>query len=72
MRPIRPLPPSATPRDTGLGNAPPGGIKPKALTPRAIPDANIVNPIRPKRMAKGGVTRADGCIKKGHTKGKMV
>lgn len=23
-------------------------------------------------MAKGGVTRADGCIKKGHTKGKMI
>jgi hypothetical protein len=26
---------------------------------------------RPKRFAKGGVTRADGCVKKGHTKGKM-
>ena len=25
-----------------------------------------------KKMAKGGVTRADGCITKGHTKGKMV
>jgi hypothetical protein len=24
------------------------------------------------KMAKGGVTRADGCISKGHTKGKMV
>jgi hypothetical protein len=23
-------------------------------------------------MAKGGVTRADGCIMKGHTKGKMI
>ena len=23
-------------------------------------------------MAKGGVTRADGCITKGHTKGKMI
>jgi len=23
-------------------------------------------------FSKGGVTRADGCIKKGHTKGKMV
>jgi hypothetical protein len=23
-------------------------------------------------MAKGGVTRADGCVTKGHTKGKMV
>jgi hypothetical protein len=26
----------------------------------------------PKKMAKGGVTRADGCISKGHTKCKMV
>jgi hypothetical protein len=25
-----------------------------------------------KKMAKGGVTRADGCVMKGHTKGKMV
>ena len=25
-----------------------------------------------KKMAKGGVTRADGCIAKGHTKGRMV
>ena len=24
------------------------------------------------KLAKGGVTRADGCITKGHTKGKMV
>ena len=24
------------------------------------------------KMAKGGVTRADGCITKGHTKGKQV
>jgi hypothetical protein len=23
-------------------------------------------------MAKGGVTRADGCVSKGHTKGKMI
>lgn len=23
-------------------------------------------------MAKGGVTRGDGCVKKGHTKGKMI
>jgi hypothetical protein len=26
----------------------------------------------PKKMAKGGVTRADGCVSKGHTKGKMI
>jgi hypothetical protein len=25
-----------------------------------------------KGYAKGGVTRADGCVSKGHTKGKMV
>jgi len=25
-----------------------------------------------KKMAGGGVTRADGCITKGHTKGKMI
>jgi hypothetical protein len=25
-----------------------------------------------KKMASGGVTRADGCITKGHTRGKMV
>ena len=24
------------------------------------------------KMAKGGVTRADGCVMKGHTKGKMI
>ncbi len=26
----------------------------------------------PAKFAKGGVTRADGCVSKGHTKGKMV
>lgn len=26
----------------------------------------------PDKKAKGGVTRADGCCVKGHTKGKMV
>ncbi len=25
-----------------------------------------------RRLAKGGVTRADGCVSKGHTKGRMV
>lgn len=25
-----------------------------------------------KKMAKGGVTRADGCVTKGHTKGKTI
>ena len=27
---------------------------------------------KPKKMAKGGVTRADGCCTKGHTKGKYL
>jgi len=27
---------------------------------------------RMHKMAKGGVTRADGCATKGHTKGKMI
>ena len=26
----------------------------------------------PVKKAKGGVTRADGCVTKGHTKGRMV
>jgi len=29
-------------------------------------------PPETKKMAKGGVTRADGCITKGHTRGRMV
>ena len=30
-------------------------------------------PIRgQKGYAKGGVTRGDGCVKKGHTKGRMI
>jgi hypothetical protein len=29
-------------------------------------------PGKPKAFAKGGVTRGDGCVAKGHTKGKMV
>jgi hypothetical protein len=29
-------------------------------------------PPSPREMAGGGVTRADGCITKGHTKGRMV
>ena len=27
---------------------------------------------RMHKMAKGGVTRADGCVSKGHTKGKII
>jgi hypothetical protein len=29
-------------------------------------------PASTDKKAKGGVTRADGCISKGHTKGKMI
>jgi hypothetical protein len=29
-------------------------------------------PVAAEKKAKGGVTRADGCISKGHTRGKMV
>ena len=32
--------------------------------PKAMP--------KPKKLAKGGVARADGCVSKGHTRGKMV
>lgn len=39
-------------------------------------NAASTTPPRPaapaKKMAKGGVTRADGCVTKGHTRGKMV
>ena len=38
--------------------------KPDVKTPKPLP--------KPKKMAGGGVTRADGCITKGHTRGKMV
>lgn len=30
------------------------------------------SPVPAKKLAKGGVTRADGCCSKGHTKGRMV
>lgn len=29
-------------------------------------------PKPPVKKAKGGVTRADGCVSKGHTRGRMV
>ena len=39
-------------------------------------NAASTTPPRPaapaRKMAKGGVTRADGCVTKGRTKGKMV
>jgi hypothetical protein len=40
--------------------------------PRDIDGGSAPKPKKPKAYAKGGVTRADGCVTKGHTKGKMV
>jgi len=52
----------------------PTPAKPRLLTPQDMPDP--VQPMRSggnvKGYAKGGVTRADGCAKRGHTKGRMV
>jgi hypothetical protein len=39
----------------------------KSLTSTAPPPAPA-----PEKKAKGGVTRADGCVTKGHTRGTMV
>ena len=36
-----------------------------STTPAPLPPST-------QKKAKGGVTRADGCITKGHTRGKMV
>lgn len=35
-------------------------------------EARLHKGATPTKLAKGGMTRADGCITKGHTKGKMV
>ena len=40
--------------------------------PRDIDGGSAPKPSKPKKYAGGGVTRADGCVTKGHTKGKMV
>jgi hypothetical protein len=42
----------------------PPAPKSSAPKPASVP--------KTKKLAKGGVTRADGCITKGHTKGRMV
>lgn len=50
------------------------GEKPEARTPpptqRSKPNSDVKMP--DKDFKSGGVTRADGCISKGHTKGRMV
>ncbi len=57
----------------------PDGIKDGVYTedsglppPQDIDGGSAPKPKKPKKYAKGGVTRADGCITKAHTKGKMV
>jgi uncharacterized Fe-S cluster-containing radical SAM superfamily enzyme len=40
--------------------------------PQDIDGGSAPKPRKPKAYAKGGVTRADGCVTKGHTKGAMV
>lgn len=39
---------------------------PKSMVKHEMAEAKMA------KMAKGGVTRADGCVTKGHTKGKQV
>ena len=51
----RATPPGTAPKRGSISMA---GVNPKTLLPG-------------QGFAKGGVTRADGCVKKGHTKGKM-
>ena len=45
--------------------------KPTPPQPPAPPPPSKRKPA-PKNYANGGVTRADGCIRKGHTKGRKV
>jgi hypothetical protein len=41
--------------------------------PQDIDGGSAPKPKKPKKYAKGGsVTRADGCVTKAHTKGKMI
>jgi hypothetical protein len=39
---------------------------------KAYNAASTTPPKPADKKAKGGVTRADGCVTKGHTKGRMV
>ncbi len=41
--------------------------------PQDIDGGSAPKPRKPKKYARGGsVTRADGCVTKGHTKGKVI
>lgn len=63
-----------------INNRPTRIGSPKDLTPperKRISDEMPMEPVpgeksKPKKYAKGGVTRADGVCKKGRTKGRMV
>lgn len=58
----------------GLGGAIPSAIARNAYSDdekRRMAQAMAVSGA-PRAMKKGGVTRADGCVTKGHTKGRMV
>ena len=57
----------AMPAQSNMGGAMRGLDRAAAMSGRPMP-----TPGRPVGMKKGGVTRADGCVTKGHTKGKMV
>jgi hypothetical protein len=39
---------------------------------KAYNAASTTSPKPADKKAKGGVTRADGCVTKGHTKGRMI
>jgi hypothetical protein len=41
-------------------------------TPQAVLDDVMAKGGRVKKMAKGGITRGDGCAQRGKTKGRMV
>ena len=68
----------ATKFEAGAGRGMQGGPTAKELADyERKKDAGVYTvekgkPPSPREMAKGGVTRADGCITKGHTKGRMV
>jgi hypothetical protein len=46
--------------------------EPVSEEPKKAPPPPPPKKTPPKKYAGGGVTRADGCATKGHTKGRMV
>ena len=55
-----------TERKIKRGDYGPPGTAPMEPMPKPAQKASV------KKLAKGGVTRGDGCCSKGHTKGRMV